>query len=324
MAEPVDLAKLNNDGVKALYKKLGFKVTPGIERPLMVDQIRDAGHDKFYSQPSNGKPDEITALRESIKELKDMVLSLSQKVNDGPCGNCFPQIGSPKDGGNSESKASPEQHAPVGSMESTTSRAPKPFENSKPLPDTPELYASKAASPRKFVLAHPPPAPAAESKGLSGAKSIKRAVFHLSNLSMQTTAKQVVTHCEGKGVMVTACTLFEPRRKYGTLHARLTIDADKADVICAEDFWPPEIKVRAWRYDKAVRIIAKRREGLDLHTILQQSNLSISTSYFPKGDDPNSVIAQIWIPKEEYEKALSEGFWPDGVTAQPANQQRPN
>jgi len=180
----------------------------------------------------------------------------------------------------------------------------------------PRRANEKLDDPRRFVLR---PQASGESKGLSGAKKVERSVLHLGNIGMKCTANDVVSHCKEKGVTVTACTLFSAERAYGTLQARVTIDASNLPAAMGKGFWPKHVTVRAWGFGERIAL-RHIHPSVTATTVLDicaaRGITATSCEVLPPRKSDGMSTALLWIAPKDVDKALSCDDWPDNVRAE--------
>ena len=86
--------------------------------------------------------------------------------------------------------------------------------------------------------------------GLKGSNSIKKSVFFIGGLDLETTVEQVSGYCAERQVRVSSCRLL-PSKRFGTRAARISVatsDAESAGLL-KNEFWPEHISARPWSFN---------------------------------------------------------------------------
>ena len=80
---------------------------------------------------------------------------------------------------------------------------------------------------------------------LKGAVRVHCMPFHLSGISLESDADDIVSYCRSKKVAITGCYLIRSRI-WGTQSAKIYIDKESKKNVLDESFWPTHLKCRVW------------------------------------------------------------------------------
>ena len=87
------------------------------------------------------------------------------------------------------------------------------------------------------------------SNRLRGAVKTEIQPFHLSGVSLECKAEDVIAFCRTRGVLTTGCFFLKPRIRHASLTAKMFVDSSASGKILASDFWPDHIVCRTWTTD---------------------------------------------------------------------------
>ena len=80
---------------------------------------------------------------------------------------------------------------------------------------------------------------------LKGAVRVHCMPFHLSGISLESDADEIVFYCRSKKVAITGCYLIRSRI-WGAQSAKIYIDKESKMNVLDESFWPTHLKCRVW------------------------------------------------------------------------------
>lgn len=284
----LDLAILTDNGLEEIALKCGVSIPPDYLRPSLIETLRAGGYDKFYQsdkhQPEAQNLEDKTAnLVVTVAALKATVEDLSAQLEaftDRLKGNQAPSpppplelkalqedvaaikaatvsshgsaiIGQPHAPTRGDVRTTPPRtHAQHVSYADRVSYADPVAHQPVVTPQTENTHEqwSFVTRKRNSAAQRTQTREAGAKTGLQSAKRVRRSVFYVGGMDLQSTAEDVVNHCEEKGVSVTACRVFPSKRNFGTLAARLTIAEEGSATAQGDTFWPAGVSVRPWRF----------------------------------------------------------------------------
>ena len=83
---------------------------------------------------------------------------------------------------------------------------------------------------------------------LKGAVRVRCMPFHLSGISLESDADDIVSYCRSKAVVITGCYLIRSRI-WGTQSAKIYVDKESKELVLGDSFWPTHLKCRVWEPD---------------------------------------------------------------------------
>ena len=83
------------------------------------------------------------------------------------------------------------------------------------------------------------------SSCLKGAVRIHCLPFHLSGISLDSCADDIISYCRKRNVPVTGCYLIRSR-VWGTQSAKIYVDKEAKERVVADGFWPTFLRCRIW------------------------------------------------------------------------------
>jgi len=111
-------------------------------------------------------------------------------------------------------------------------------------------YALVADGPGGFTRVEPRrrgrvETPVKSAGSLSGAPRLKCKPFHLSFISLESTAEDVRKYCKSRNVLLTGCYSVKTKR-WGTQSMKIYADSTVEAKILSDEFWPELVRCRAW------------------------------------------------------------------------------
>ena len=91
-----------------------------------------------------------------------------------------------------------------------------------------------------------------QGPSLKGAVRIHCLPFHLSGISLDSGADDVISHCLDRNVSITGCYLIRSR-VWGTQSAKIFVDKNCKERVLEEGFWPDHPRCRVWEPDPPTR-----------------------------------------------------------------------
>lgn len=82
--------------------------------------------------------------------------------------------------------------------------------------------------------------------GLKGAEKTSIRPYHLSGISLDCTAEDVISFCRNRRVVATGCFILRPRVRHATLSAKIFMDSSTEEQFLNQNFWPSFINCRPW------------------------------------------------------------------------------
>lgn len=103
-------------------------------------------------------------------------------------------------------------------------------------------------------------APGTSSIPLKGAVRVKRAVYFVGGIDLESSEDSVREYCKQRNVRLFNCR-FLPSKIFGTKSARITVAATDASTedIQSDNFWPSNITVRPWSFPS--RTLGESNDG---------------------------------------------------------------
>lgn len=282
----LDIAILSDKGLWNIVEKAGMSYPKDTPRPELVRALRSAGLDPRAPEleGSEERSKKLESLADTVKELKATVNQLANQMD-----SILALVSSPKPPLPLEYIQADISKLATAVAEMRTDCYDKPHTAAAMCTDRHAIsgptngsgpyvishavasYASKArssgtgsgppaedASRWSIVREKRKTASTTKSVGLVSAKPLKRAVFFIGGIDLTCNVQDLVSHCKGKNVSVTACNVFPSKRYYGTLAARLSaVDDEHAGLVLQPGFWPEGITARPWRFDNQVHVSAE-------------------------------------------------------------------
>ena len=85
--------------------------------------------------------------------------------------------------------------------------------------------------------------------GLRGAQPTQTQPFHLSGISLESSASDMLGYCQKKGITATGCFLLPSRIWHGTRTAKLFAAVSCLETITNVSFWPDHMSCCVWKTD---------------------------------------------------------------------------